>query len=361
MRTLVLHLGPDIGWALFEAPDAAPVRAGTGAPTFDGAVDRCWVLVPGADATTHSVALPKDASERRAIAAAAFALEDALAVDPGELHFALGPAGTEVRTVTLACRTAMSAWMARLAALGVKADILAPDYMVVADTPVIHEGLVLARTRDGGFAAEPDLAALVLENTSLRLPSMSTTELLTCAYAKLLHGAPVNLLQGAYAPKRDWSRVLSPWRRVGALAAGVAIAVIVGIAADGVRLSRQAEAATARAEAIFRAAFPDTKRVVNPRAQMRAYLQGAGLTGESGFLALSEVIIKAVSDAPEAEITALRFDGKRGEIAATFSLPSFEAVERLKSGISAHGGRVQEGGARQDGQRILTDMIVRRP
>lgn len=363
MRTLVLHLPADPArpapWALFEAPLATPVQTGVGAPGSSVVADRCWVMVAGTDATAHAVDLPAEASERQLAAAAAFALEDALATDPAALHFALGAPAQEKRLTVVASHAAMAGWGARLAALGVKPDLLLPDYLAIAGDPIIHDGLLLMKTLHGGFAAESDLAAAVLEGAPRPAAIVSAADFLTLAYATLLTGAPVNLLQGRYAPRRDWGALMRPWRRVAGLAAGIALAIFIGFGVEGVRLTRQAEAANARAEAVFRAALPQVKRVVNPRAQMRAYLQGANVLG-GGFLTLSEIVVGGTSAVTDAEITTLRFDSKRGEIAATFSLPSFEAVERVKAEMAGRGAIVQEGGARQDGARILADMTVRR-
>lgn len=363
MRTLILQLPKDpdapIAWALFEAPAGVPVRAGTMAgPLALDPVDRVWALAPGADVTVHAVDLPAEAGERRVAAAAAFALEDELAVDPAQLHFALGTAVAGKSRVAVASHDAITAWTARLAALGVKADILVPDFLVIANSPVAHGGLILARTADSGFAVEPDLAAYLLE-TLEPVPAITSAALLQDAYAALVAAAPVNLLQGRYAPKRDWGAITRPWRRAGALAAAVLVAGVIGVAIEGARLNSQAEAATARAEAVFRAALPEVKRVVSPRAQMRAHLQSANLAGAGGFLALSDILVSATAAVPDAEVATLRFDSKRGEIAATFSLPSFDAVERVKNEMAGRGGAVQEGGARQDGARILADMTVR--
>ena len=364
MRTLVLYLPGDPArpapWALFEAPHATPVQTGAGVPGAEMAADRCWVLVAGTDATAHAVDLPAEATERQLAAAAAFALEDALATDPAALHFALGAPAQEKRLTVVASHAAMAGWNARLSALGIKADLLLPDYLAVAGDPVIHDGLLLMKTPHGGFAAEADLAAIVLEGAPQPVATVSPAAFLAQAYAALLQGAPVNLLQGRYAPRRDWAALMRPWRRAAGLAAGIALAVVVGFGVEGVRLNRQAEAANARAEAVFRAALPQVKRVVNPRAQMRAHLQAASVMG-GGFLTLSEIVVGGTSAVTDAEITTLRFDAKRGEIAATFSLPSFEAVERVKTEMAGRGALVQEGGARQDGVRILADMTVRQP
>lgn len=367
MRTLVLHIPKDASgptaWALFDAAQGVSARSGAveagAALGLDVAVDRCWVLVSGAAVTTHTVVLPAEANPRKIAAAAAFALEDDLADDPADLHFALGGPTGDKRRVAVASHDVMGLWVSRIAALGLRADLLVPDYLVISKSPAAYDGLVLAKSDTGGFAAEADLAGYLLESAPDAPLHLSAAGLLQDAYAALQTAVPVNLLQGRYAPRRDWAALARPWRRVGMLAASVTLAALAGLAIEGARLNYQAEATTARAETAFRAALPEVKRVVNPRAQMRAYLQSANLSGSAGFLALSEVLVGAASVVQDAEITTLRFDGKRGEIAATFSLPSFEAVERVKGELTSRGGLVQEGGARQDGSRILADMTVK--
>lgn len=372
MRTLIVHVPADAAretaWALFDAPAggaaAAPLREGAAAPgvplALDPPPDRTWAVVPGAAVTVHAVDLPPDASPRHALAGAAFALEDALAADPDDLHFALGLPGTDKRLVAVADHAAMAAWTARLAGHGLMADLLVPDFLAMPDGAAVLDGVVLARTADGGFAAEAGLAPWVLETDAADLPAVSGRDFRAGAYAALLPGPAINLLQGRYAPRRDWGAALKPWRRAGALAAGVAAALLGSVAVEGVRLNRQAEAAAVQAEAVFRRALPEVTRVVNPRAQMRAYVQGVR-GGADGFLALSEVVVGAAAAVEDAEVTSLRFDGRRAEMAATLSLASFDGLERLKTELTRRGGVVQEGGARQDGARILTDVTVRLP
>ena len=58
---------------------------------------------------------------------------------------------------------------------------------------------------------------------------------------------------------------------------------------------------------------------------------------------------------------SLRFDVVRREIAASLSLPSFDAMEEINSIISSSGGVVREGGARQQEERIVADITVQVP
>jgi general secretion pathway protein L len=368
MRTLVLYLPEDeaapASWALYEGLAPVSVRVGEAQPTtplvLESAPERVWVLTCGAAVTVHAIELPVDASERHALAGAAFALEDNLAVTPDALHFALGAAKAKKRLVGVADHGVMARWLARIAAYGLQADLLTPDFLAQPEGGVMCNGRVLMRTPEGGFTAEPDLAPWLM-GSDVALPTLTTEDFLTRAYAALSEGPALTLLQGRYRPRRDWRGLARPWRRAGALAAGVAAIALLGLVVEGVRLNRQADAATVRAEAVFRAALPEVKRVVNPRAQMRAHLQGVNLAASGSFLALSEVIVAATAAVEGAEVSSLRFDGRRAEAAATLSLPTFDSVEALKAEMIKSGGVVQEGGARQDGARILADMIVRLP
>lgn len=371
MRTLVLHLAADpltdSRWALFQGPGAAPLRAGdVGADTAlpqDLFPDRVWVVVPGVDVVLRHVALPQGARPRHARAGAAFALEEELAADPEVLHFALGDetqTNAAERPVAVVAVSTLSAWLARLAAWRVRPDVLVPDYLALNPGLAAVGGMIVARTEAGGFAAEPEMLDWLLDSPSAPR-AVSAQTFLQEAYAVLQETPVINLLQDRFAPRRDWAGLLRPWRRAGGIAAALVLASVLGVIIEGARLNHQADAATARAEAVFRAALPEVTRVVNPRAQMRAHLQNTVLTGEGGFLALSDVIVAAIAAVDGAEVAALRFDGRRGEMAATVSLPTFDALEQLKSVMTARGASVQEGGARQDGGRILTDMTVRLP
>ena len=174
-------------------------------------------------------------------------------------------------------------------------------------------------------------------------------------------GAPLNLLQGAYAPRRDWHGVGQVWRRAAALSAAAAVVGLMVLVSDGLRLARDADAATARAEAIARQALPETKRIVNPRAQVRAALTELQSKGGNGFLRASSVLFTAVSEVDGVQINTLRFDAKQGDITATLSLPSFEAMERVKAAVKQRGGALQEGAARQDGGRVAAEITVKQP
>jgi len=78
--------------------------------------------------------------------------------------------------------------------------------------------------------------------------------------------APLNLLQGALAPRSALAWRVS--RRVAVLAAVILALQLALTGIDTWRLSRERDALQARHESLFREAFPEAKAVVDPELQM---------------------------------------------------------------------------------------------
>jgi general secretion pathway protein L len=366
-RTLViLRAGAAFAWGLFDdeskrllqqgaAPDLASVDTGTAEPA-----DRVWGIIPGADVLARRVELPVP-SVTQALQSLPFLLEDDLAVDREDLHFALGDFTDGQWLAAALARDVMDAW-----AKARTFHALVPDFLALGDgAPAIfaHDGNAIVTLADGGFAIEWDSLAHVVPPglDAQRHQTLSTQDFLERAYQRLSSALPLSLLQGDYAPRRTWP-VLSPlWRRA-AIMAGVALALGISVSvADGLRLNHEAAQATARAESVFRQAFPDVTRVVNARAQMKAKLAELRSGSSFTFLQLAGLLADGVAAAPGVEIDAMRFDGARGELAASLSLGSFEQIEAVKAAVAGKGGRIDEGSARQSGARIAADVVVRLP
>ena len=326
---------------------------------------RVIAVVPGTAVLLREVQVPSQ-SDSAVRKAAPFLLEDDLAVDAADMHFALGAATDAGRWVAAVSHADMQRWQEQITALGVRATHLVPDYLAVraaGEAPrIVDAGThVIVRSGQGAFAAEAALLPWLTDGTFPPATQISETTRLEEAAAEVNDGAPLNLLQGAYAPRRDWHGVGQVWRRAAALSAAAAVVGLMVLVSDGLRLARDADAATARAEAIARQALPETKRIVNPRAQVRAALTELQSKGGNGFLRASSVLFTAVSEVDGVQINTLRFDAKQGDITATLSLPSFEAMERVKAAVKQRGGALQEGAARQDGGRVAAEITVKQP
>lgn len=391
MATLVIIL-PDGRehpplWGLFE--DGVCKRSDRSTPAFDDMPEKIVAVVPGTAVLIRRVVFPPQ-TEKAMRKSAPFMLEDDLAVDAGEMHFAIG-SGPEERPVAAVAHHTMRGWIAQLAEMALVATTLLPEFCAVTaaddEAVVIDLGShAILRYGDQGCSAEPALLSCIAEEylTEARIvrlhaadPQHLTAGALQ-AFANLITPAPlsdafrlesafvaagegINLLQGTYAPRRDWRGIGKDWRRAARLTGLAGAAALALLVIDGFQLRRQAEQAGARAETVFRHALPEVKRVVNPRAQIRTELQSLKAKVSSSFLQSSDLLFGVISETSGSEIQTLRFDAKRGETTATLLLPSFDAIERIKTAVKQKGGLLQEGGARQEGERILADITVRLP
>lgn len=366
--TLVIALpalpGDPVLWGLFADGLTASGRALADVPAERA--DQVWAVVPGCDVLMRRVEIPAR-SDAQARAALPYLLEDDVAVELDGLHFAMGPAGGDGRrAVAVVSKAKMDAWAGLLAEAGIKADRLVADFEAVAgpdEKPVLVD-LGARVIAGGGFSVETDLAARILggrdeiEADALRV---TDRELLGLYYGGLAARAPVNLLQGAYTPRPPLKETLSAWR----IAAVLALLVLVGAVAQSVlqtwRYQESAEAYRVQAEQAFREAFPEVGRVVNPRTQLRSELAALRATRADGFFRLSQTLFDGIETMEGVRIEALRFDAERGEIVADLSYGSFDDVERLRLAVAEHGARLEEGGSRQQGGRIVGDVTVSLP
>lgn len=369
--TLVIALpampGDPVLWGLFADGLTASGRALADVPA--DRADQVWAVVPGGDVLMRRVEIPAR-SDAQARAALPYLLEDDVAVELDGLHFAMGPAGGDGRRpVAVVSKTKMDTWTGLLAETGLKADRLIADFEAVAgpdDGRVLVDlgARVIAGGEAGGFSVETDLAARILggrdeiEADALRV---TDRELLGLYYEGLADRAPVNLLQGAYTPRPPLKETLSAWR----IAAALALLVVIGAAAQSVlqtwKYQEGAEAYRAQADQVFREAFPEVKRVVNPRAQLRSELAALRATRADGFFRLSQTLFDGIETMEGVRVEALRFDAERGEIVADLSYGSFDDVERLRMAVAEQGARLEEGGSRQQGGRIVGDVTVSLP
>jgi general secretion pathway protein L len=227
---------------------------------------RCTALVNSVDVLIAEAALPA-ASQARLRQIAPFSLEESLANDVDEMAFAIGarlPSGaTQVAAVA---RQRMDAWLGQLRAAGIVPSALCSEADGIPDIPAtlvlliegeriagrkpgrapfVFEGLplaevlalALARKADepelrhirvfadaaghARFGAELGELASQFASADVKLLNEGVFPPLA---ATLAQRPGTNLLQGAYAPRSNWSAMLKPWRLAASLA-GVIVAL----------------------------------------------------------------------------------------------------------------------------------------
>ncbi|MGF1456517.1 MAG: type II secretion system protein GspL [Alphaproteobacteria bacterium] len=356
-----------------------------------GEVDRILAVVPGTDVGVHRATVPSR-REGEARTAAPFVIEDDLAVDPEDVHVALGPANeTGARLLLVADHGRMAVWRQALAPFaGLPVDLV-PETLAF---PCADEGAVLVDRgahvlvlagASKAVAVDTDLLPLLLPGLLEGVPPSSplcvygqdpaaligegasgrtlvaeaalddTAFLARCADPAR---ASVSLLQGPYKLRGRWTVQPALWGRAAALAA-CAVLVLVGIeASEAARLSARADRLHRQTEAVFREAFPDVRRIVNPRAQMKSRLKDLGAGSADPFLSLTAVLFRGLEALPAVEIRDLRYYAERGELGVSVTYQDYGDLERLKAAVTGAGGRFSEGGSRQQGGRIVGDVTI---
>ncbi len=380
MESLVIRLPEDAdapaSWLVVDAAGARLSAPQTGPLTLAAGLapgKRVTVLVPGVDVLLAEPELPIRGGAKLA-QVVPFALEEQLADDVDDVHFAIGRRellrpGTPVAAVSHA---RLQGWLERLRSAQVAPDVIAADSAALPSLPgqtvVLVDGDRLYVRRQGEppavVHAEPLAEAFELivlgapsgevhllvfltpadwtthqdaiDAMRARVASLKVQLLPDGVLPWLAHqavvAAPLNLLQGSYATKSNWGEQLRSWR-VAAILAGCLIALnLIGKGVEIWHLSRVEKQLDASIEQVFREAMPGEQNAVDARRRMEARLQaltGAASGGESLLPALG-ALGGAVAQVPETTLDALSFRGNVLDLKVTAKdVGSLDRLQRL--------------------------------
>ena len=305
----------------------------------------------------------------KVLQAVPYALEDQVAEDVESLHFAVGTRLEDgSHPVAILARTRLIQMLAVLRAHGVQPDWLVPESLTLP--PPNAEGAWSALAdgeqvcvRSGAWSAFTCAAADLVDYLSLADPDRAHPLRLRIAGNAALDGsrlewpvtllperdalsalatgfAPehaINLLQGAYAPRRDIERLWRPWRLAAVLLVSLTGVSVISHLADSwalaAEITRQDQANAAR----FTQLFPDQTRVVNLPAQldqqMRA-LSGGG--GSGGPLPLFEPLAQALAASPGLKLTGLQY--REGALFVSMTATDLQVLENLRNWFAQRAG-----------------------
>lgn len=322
---------------------------------------RVLVLVPGAEVLTTTVDIPVKGS--RLQAALPYAMEETLADDVDNLHFAAGVRHGSGRVpVAVVNRERLDEWLERLRNAGIDpAGVIAEQYglaripgtislLLENDQVLLNDGsdteMMLQDITPGDALTAIgalDQSDLTTESDEESPPSSRAHVLIYCEAAddeqykhdwialrqeleslevKLLPdgalprlaatvatGVGVNLLQGRYGPKTGYGGLLAPWKYAAVL---VLALIMLGTTAKGVNylaLQREESALRERFQAEYQQIVPDASAVDDPVRLVASLSARAGVTNSSPQVLLQalEQLSKAVSGNDDAKIEAISF------------------------------------------------------
>jgi general secretion pathway protein L len=378
-ETLLIRLpsadDADCGWVILDGDgrrqgDVSRGPLAEAAPFAKGR--RVVVLIPGAEVLLTDVKIP-GANRQRVSRAVPFALEEQLADDVEELHFAIGKAqAVGEYPVAIVARERMDHWTARLREAALFVEQMIPETLLLPCeegkwTVLIDRSGALVRTGPySGFTSDidnlgtllsgalssgdeelPQLYVLVADRAmppelngmeaELRMERLhgEPLELLADGYVPV---PPLDLLQGRYGRKEELGRLWRPWRATAAL---LLIGVVLGIVTLGVeywQLRTEQARLTARIDELYRQTFPGRK-LVNARVQMQQQLEqlqrGKGGGGEQ-FLSLLAKTGEVLVRMPGVDLNAVSF--RAGRLDLDLSARDLQMLDQLKQALVDSGG-----------------------
>ncbi len=355
------------------------------------------VLVPTAQVLLTHARIPSR-QRQRILSALPYALEDQLAEDVEQLHFALGQRNREGDVqVAVVSRRRLGEWLARLRACDIEPDAVVPDALCLpweegqwsalqeahqlllrtaaqeglsldSDSLDVTLPLLLAESEenreknrrpsalhwyvspDGGSRPPPALEAPGLESVDI-LPHPLEEAPLALLSRHYRRDQAINLLQGEYSRHEQLGRYWRPWRPAAALLLALLLLLAGTTVLDYLQLSEEHEALRQRIERIYLDTFPEARRVVNPRVQMERRLAAlrTGETGAGGFLDLLREAGPALRETPKIELRRISFRDGRLDIA--LRIPDLQSLDRLKQRLGEKAGLrvdIQSATARDD-------------
>ena len=384
---LVLRLGEDAGpTASWIAVDDRGTRSGnpgsgTLAEAAAAVADRTLiVLVPASEALTFSVDIP--AKGARLLAALPYALEDQVADDIDDLHFAPGTRyASGALPVAVVAKSALEKWLGQLREAGLNPARVVPENHGLARTPntmsllvaddqiFFNDGADMSFVIAGISPSEAVVAAGVIgdeeKNTSQHLLvycDAAVNDRYEKDWALLRHelasvdvnllpdgvlprlavtvasGEGINLLQGRYGPKTEVTEMLRPWRYAAIFILVLGFVGLIGKAADYYRLSAERSALKLQFAEEYRLLRPDdTRDVVNPVTTVRDLRRNNGATSTAApvFLPLLLQLAEALQQNEAAVVESARY--RAGVIDVRLNAPDVPTLDRIVQAVNASG------------------------
>jgi general secretion pathway protein L len=372
----------EASWILADArgnPLSAPQSGPLELATQRAAGRHICVIVPGTDVLLTEPELPAKAGAKLQ-QIVPYALEEQLAEDIDELHFAIGKRSGDGPTtpVAVVALSLMDEWTNSLKAAG-----LVPEAMYVdSDLLPVNPGHAVALLEDDVVVVRPPVGATIsmpsdalAEALQLVKPGAESSEgtgrglilytgaaewqhyspqveavrdqfdgikvqLLTSGplalFAQQLPTAkPINLLQGRYTPQTTRAVGWQAWRVAAMLLAGLVVLHALGKGAELFMLKNAEKKVDTSIEQAFKAAMPGENNTTNARRRMESKLVAVRGGAGSGLLPALGAFAEARNSVPGTTVQAMSFHD--GALVLKMAAPDADALDRLSQLIRQNG------------------------
>ncbi|HVW70568.1 MAG TPA: type II secretion system protein GspL [Steroidobacteraceae bacterium] len=344
---------------------------------------RVGVLVPGTDVLVAEPELPTKAGAKLQ-QLVPYALEEQLADDIDDLHFAIGKRqGDSPRTpVAVVTRALMDEWLTSLKSNGIEPEVMYADSDLLPQNPgqsvalleedviivrppgaspvtlpadALHEALELAQagsTESGGAGRglilytghaewqqySQQVEALRERFDGIKIQLLANGPLALFAQ-QLPNATPVNLLQGAYTPTTSRAVGFRAWRVAAILLVSLVGLHVAGKAAELTLLKRSEHKLDVAIREALQSAMPGESNNPDARRIMERRLAAARAASSGGLLPALEALVRARGVAPSATLKALNFHD--GSIDLQINAPDAASLDRIGQALRNNGWRAE--------------------
>jgi len=318
---------------------------------------RTVAVVPGADVLIRWLELPSG-SPAQVAATVLHLLRDDLAAPADRLSAALEPvpAPGQRRLVAVVGRSLLQTWGDYLASLGLRADVIIPDSLILPEpaeqgvlTAAVFGADLALRGKELAFSLQPDLAEAVVAGRTLeRIGRADEIERLLTAAAL---NPPINLLAGA---GRRVEADRRGWKRAAVMAAVLIVSPLILTLAAAGHDEWRARDADSQAEAAARRAFPDIPPTADAVAEATRRLSTAPPPG--GPTAAAAALFAAVESVEGAELDSLTAD--QDGVRATVTYAAYQDLDALQQAMAAKGMSLTDESTVDDQGKVVSEVRV---
>lgn len=366
-RTLFIYItqlnAEPEGWLLRNAEGQTETQQ-PGWPDARHAKNATVVIILGAE---HSLCLPAQFPGRKNLnawrKAAPWILEDHIADETSELHYAISPQAQDNGQYLVAASEIepLQALLERAKEHHLEIDCITPDACLLPTNDNGHSSAhlgdrILLRDSSGACALPSAAAQAIIGEQPHWLDSGSALAALDGLSAEWNALNSMNLRQGHLAPGEAIAAKLRPWRSV-AIAATVVAALWTGITAIQVnQLKSENAALQAEMTATFKAALPNS-RMVKPRTQMQQALAGSQGGHSGGFLSALQTATQPLAAISDVKLSSL--DQRGASLVLNLTATKISTVEQVRNAMSQlNGYRAEVGSVRADTDNVQLRVTV---
>jgi general secretion pathway protein L len=339
---------------------------------------RICVLVPGTDVLVAEPELPTKAGTKLQ-QLVPYALEEQLADDIDDLHFAIGkrPSDSTRTPVAVVTRALMDQWLTALKSNGLDPEVMYADSDLLPQNPgqsvalleedvvvvrppsgspvtlpadALHEALEMAQssTADGGagrglilYTGAPEwhehsaqVEALRERFDGIKIQLLASGPLALFAQ-QLPQATATNLLQGPYTPTTSRAVGLRAWRVAAILLLCLIGLHVVGKATELSLLKSNEHKLDVSLREAIQTVMPGQSNSPDARKLLEQRLAAVRASSTSGLLPALEALVQAKGAAPAATVQALSFHN--GSLELKVGAPDASSLDRIGQALRNNG------------------------